>query len=188
MLIHKGAQTVETERLILRKFKPSDAEYMFKNWATDSEVSKFLSWNPHKDLNETEQIIDNWINDYVKNENYNWVIELKEIGEVIGQICVVHLNEKYSSCEIGYNVGRLFWGKGIMTEALKAVISYMFNEIGMNRIEARHNTLNLASGRVMQKAGMEYEGILRQVRIDKKGKFYDLAVYSILKCEFDKIR
>lgn len=157
MLIHKGTQPIETERLMLRRFKPSDSEYMFKNWASDSEVSKFLSWNPHRDLNETEQIIDNWINDYVKNDSYNWVIELKEIGEIIGQICVVHLNEKYYSCEIGYNVGRLFWGKGIMTEALKAVISYMFSEIGMNRIEARHNTLNPASGRVMQKSGMVNE-------------------------------
>jgi len=185
MLIHKGTHQIETERLILRRFKPSDAEYMFRNWATDSEVSKFLSWNPHKNLNETNQIVDIWINDYAKKNRYNWAIELKGFHEIIGQISLVGLNEKYYSCEIGYSVGRFFWGKGIMTEALKAVISYLFSDIGMNRIEAKYNTLNPASGRVMQKAGMVHEGILRQVQIDKYGDFYDLAVYSILKSEYE---
>jgi ribosomal-protein-alanine N-acetyltransferase len=184
MLMHKGTHQIETERLILRRFKPSDAEYMFKNWATDSEVNKFLSWNSHKDLNETKKILDSWINDYAKKNCYNWTIELKDIDEIIGQISLVGLNEKYCSCEVGYTVGRLFWGKGIMTEAIKAVINYLFSEIGMNRIEARYNTLNLASGRVMQKSGMKHEGILRQVQVDKNGHFNDLAVYSILKSEY----
>ena len=61
MIMHNGTQQIETERLILRRFKPSDAEYMFKNWATDSEVNKFLSWNSHKDLNETKWIVDSWV-------------------------------------------------------------------------------------------------------------------------------
>lgn len=70
-----------------------------------------------------------------------------------------------------------------MTEALKAVINYLFEEVGMNRIEARHNTLNPASGRVMQKSGMKFEGIMRQIKVNKYGEFYDLAVYSILKSD-----
>jgi len=188
MLVHKGTLPLETGRLILRRFKPNDAEYMFKNWATDYEVSKFLSWNPHKDLNETKRIVDSWLNDYVKNNCYNWAIELKDFGNIIGQICVVSLSEKYYSCEVEYSLGRLFWGKGIMTEALKAVIGYLFNEIGMNRIEAKHNTLNPASGKVMQKSGMKHEGILRQVQVDKNGHYNDLAVYSILKSEYDTIK
>lgn len=188
MLINNGTQQLETERLILRRFKPSDAEYMFKNWATDYEVSKFLSWNPHKDINVTRQIVDGWLNDYDKNNCYNWAIELKDFGEIIGQISVVSLSEKYCSCEIGYTLGRLFWGKGIMAEALKAVIGYLFNEIGMNRIEAKHNTLNPASGMVMQKSRMKHEGILRQVQVDKNGDYNDLAVYSILKSEYDKVK
>jgi [ribosomal protein S5]-alanine N-acetyltransferase len=185
MLVHKGTQLIETERLVLRRFKQSDAEYMFKNWATDSEVSKFLSWNTHKDLNETRQIVDSWLNEYDKDSCYNWAIELKDFGEIIGQISLVGLYEKYCSCEVGYKIGRLFWGRGIMTEALKAVINYLFSEIGMNRIEAKHNTLNLTSGRVMQKSGMKHEGILRQAEVDKKGHFCNLAVYSILKSEYD---
>jgi [ribosomal protein S5]-alanine N-acetyltransferase len=181
MLFNKGTQKIETERLILRKFNPSDALYMYKNWATDNEVCKFLSWNPHGDVIETEHVVDEWINNYEKTDYYNWAIELKDISEVIGQISIMHFDEKYSSCSVGYNISRSFWGKGIMTEALKAVINYLFKEVGINRIEARHNTLNPASGRVMQKSGMKLEGILRQVKVNKYGEFYDLAVYSILK-------
>jgi ribosomal-protein-alanine N-acetyltransferase len=155
---------------------------MFKNWAADSEVCKFLSWYPHKDLSETKQIVEGWINDYT-SDYYNWAIELKENGEIIGQVSLMSLNEKYCSCMLGYNIGRLFWGKGFMTEALESVICYLIKEIGMNRIEARHDKLNPASGRVMQKAGMKFEGILRQTKINKNGEFYDLAVYSILKSD-----
>ncbi len=183
MLNNKGTQQIETERLILRRFKPSDAQHMYKNWATDSEVCKFLSWNPHKDLSETEHVVEGWINSYQNFDYYNWAIELRDIGEIIGQISIMHINEKYSSCSVGYNISKSFWGKGIMTEALKAVISYLFKEIGMNRIEGRHNTLNAASGRVMQKSGMKFEGIMRQVKVNKYGELYDLAVYSILKSD-----
>jgi ribosomal-protein-alanine N-acetyltransferase len=183
MLTHKGIQPIETERLILRRFKPSDAEYMFKNWANDSEVSKFFIRNPHSELSETEQIISEWVNAYTNNDCYNWAIELKEIGEIIGQISLVDLNEKYFSCEVAFTVGRSFWKKGISTEALKVVISYLFKEIGMNRIEGRYNTLNFASGRVMQKSGMKFEGIMRQADLNKDGEFGDLAVYSILKSD-----
>ncbi|WP_160676327.1 GNAT family N-acetyltransferase [Clostridium sp. C8-1-8] len=184
MLIHKGTEQIETERLILRRFEMKDAEDMFRNWAADEEVCKFLSWNPHSNISETEQIVESWINSYEANY-YNWAIELKELGQVIGQLSLVGINEKYSSCMPGYNIGRSFWGKGFMTEALRAVIIYMLKDIGMNRIEARHNTLNIASGMVMKKAGMKFEGILRQVKVDKHGNFYDLAVYSTLKSDLE---
>jgi ribosomal-protein-alanine N-acetyltransferase len=183
MLMHKGTQSIETERLLLRRFKLSDAEYMFKNWANDSEVFRFFRRNPHSDLSQTEQIVMEWVNAYTNDNSYNWAIELKEIGEIIGQISLVDLNEKYYSCEVAFTVGRSFWRKGNSTEGLKAVISYLFKEITMNRIEGRHNTLNFASGRVMQKSGMEFEGIMRQTDINKNGEFCDLAVYSILKSD-----
>ena len=182
-LRNKGTRLLETDRLILRRFKPGDAEDMFKNWAADSEVCKFSSWNPHKDVRETEKIVGDWINAYTNDNCYNWAIELKGVGEIIGQISVMNIDERHRSCSIGYNVSRFYWGKGIMTEALKAVITYLFKEIGINRIEGRHNTANPASGMVMQKAGMKLEGVMRQAKIDKNGEFYDLAVYSILKSD-----
>lgn len=183
MLTHKGTQPIETERLLLRRFKPSDAEYMFKNWASDSEIFKFFTRSPHSELSQTEQIVNEWVNGYSEDNCYNWAIELKEIGEIIGQISLVDLSEKYSSCEVACTVGRRFWNNGISTEATKAVINYLFKEIGMNRIEGRHNTLNLASGGAMQKSGMKFEGIMRQADINKNGDFCDLALYSILKSD-----
>lgn len=181
MLSHKGTEIINTERLLLRRFKLDDSYNMFKNWANDSEVTKFLSWKPHSSIEATKEILENWINDYKNNNTYNWAIELKEIGEVIGSICTVKLDEKNYSCEIGYCISRIYWDKGIMSESLKSVIDYLFSEVGFNRIVAKHDVNNVASGKVMVKSGMKYEGTLRQVEIRDDKEFYDLAVYAILK-------
>ncbi|MEG1257206.1 GNAT family protein [Clostridium sp.] len=181
MLAHKGTEEVNTDRLLLRKFALDDAYDMFKNWANDSEVRKFLSWKPHENVDVTKEIVELWVNEYEDNNIYDWAIELKEIGEVIGQISVVRLDEKNYSCEIGYNISRYYWNKGISSEALKSVIDYLFSQVGFNRIEARHDTNNGASGKVMIKSGMHHEGTLRKVKLRDNKEFYDLAVYSILK-------
>ena len=107
---------------------------------------------------------------------------MKEIGEPIGGIAAVKLNEEYKSCEIGYCIGSRYWNQGITTEALKAVIDFMINEVGINRVEALHDTNNCASGKVMAKAGMKFEGILREAKV-RNGEFYSLAVYSALKSD-----
>jgi [ribosomal protein S5]-alanine N-acetyltransferase len=181
MLLHKGTQAINTERLLLRRFEFTDANDMFKNWANDYEVTKFLAWKPHENIEVTKEIVKQWINEYENNNTYNWAIELKEIGEVIGGISLVKLDEKYYSCEIGYCMARKHWGKGIMSESLKVVIDYLFLEVGFNRIVAKHDTNNIASGKVMVKSGMQYEGTLRQVKLRDNKEFYDLALYAILK-------
>ncbi|CEI72504.1 Acyl-CoA N-acyltransferase [Romboutsia hominis] len=131
----------------------------------------------------TKSLLDSWIREYSDEKNYHWAIELKEINEVIGDIDVFNLKDKHSSCEIGYCLSRAFWNKGIMSEALNAVIKYLFDEVGLNRIVAMHNTKNIASGKVMIKNDMKFEGTLRQA--SKLGdSFYDLNVYSILKSEW----
>lgn len=181
MLSHKGIKAINTDRLLLRKFELNDSYNMFKNWTSDSEVRKFLSWETHSSVEVTKELLENWVNNYKDNNIYNWAIELKEIGEVIGSICVVKLDEKNYSCEIGYCISRTYWGKNIMTESLKAIIDYLFSEVGFNRIVAKHDTNNVASGKVMIKSGMKYEGTLRQVEIRDNKEFYDLSIYSILK-------
>jgi ribosomal-protein-alanine N-acetyltransferase len=182
---HIGTKLIETDRLILRKFKPSDSNNMFKNWGSDSNVTKYLSWQPHKDINDSEDIINLWISKYEDNDVYNWVIELKEINEVIGNISIVHLEDTHESCEIGYCIGSKCWNKGITTEAFKAVIKYLFEEVGINRICAKHDVNNIASGEVMKKCKMTYEGTLREVQF-KNNRFCSLSVYSILKSEWVK--
>jgi ribosomal-protein-alanine N-acetyltransferase len=180
MLMHKGTKIINTDRLLLRKYEYDDAADMFKNWANDCDVTKFLSWKPHSTVQDTKEIIVQWVNKY-ENNIYNWAIELKEIHEIIGGISIVKLDEASYSCEIGYCMSKSYWGIGIMSESLKAVIDYLFFEIGFNRIAATHDTNNIASGKVMIKSGMRYEGTLRQSRLRDNNFFYDLALYSILK-------
>ena len=178
-----GTKIIETNRLILRKFEITDSENMFKNWGSDSNVTKYLSWQTHKDIKDSEEIINLWISNYEDNSVYNWVIELKEIKEVIANISVVKLENTNKSCEIGYCIGSKYWNKGITTEAFQNLIDYLFKEVGINRICAKHDIENIASGEVMKKCKMSYEGALREVQF-RNNRFCSLAVYSILKSEW----
>ena len=180
---NKGTKRLETDRLILRQFKIEDAEDMHNNWTTDAEVTRFLTWSPHPDIEFTKGLLENWIGKYSEPTWYNWAIELKETGEVVGNISVVKLNERIEAADIGYCMGKAWWGKGIMPEALRAVIAYLFEKVGLNRVAACHDVNNPKSGRVMQKAGMTREGVLRAARRNNQG-ICDEVWYSILKSEF----
>jgi [ribosomal protein S5]-alanine N-acetyltransferase len=183
MLNHKGTLTIESNRLRLRRFNIKDAEDMFSNWASDTEVTKFLSWEPHNSIDVTKQVISDWINDYDKDNTYNWCIVLRDSGKVIGLISVVQLSNMHEMCEIGYCLGRAFWNNGIITEALQTVIKFLFQEVGINRIQAKHDLDNPSSGKVMEKVGMKYEGLLRQSRKRKDGTYGSTNIYSILRNE-----
>ena len=184
MLNHKGTKIIETERLILRPFRTSDAEPMFKNWAGDREVTRFLTWNAHRSISDTEAIINLWVSQYNELSRYNWAIVPKDLGEPIGGIDVVHIYQNTDCAEIGYCIAQNSWGKGIMTEAFTAVIKYLFEEIGFNQIRAAHAVKNPASGRVMEKCGLKYEGTFRQFFRANSGELLDISYRSILKEEY----
>lgn len=179
MLLNRGTQNIETERLLLRKFKKEDALSFYKLVGSDTNVVKYVVWNVHKDVSVTSRAIENWIEKYNNDYIYYWSVELKETNEVIGSISCVNVDTKNMTCELGYVFSSREWNKGIATETLKNVIKYLKEE-GFITIYAEHLSLNSASGRVMQKAGMEYEGKLRNRMIDKNtGKYDDLESYSI---------
>lgn len=184
MLTHKGTQTIETNRLILRKFRLDDAEAMFETWANDPRVTQFLTWEPHGTVENTKQVVEMWFNSYEDVRSYQWAIEYQ--GKILGSICVVAMNERSEWAEIGYCIGYNYWGKGIMTEAAQAVIEYLFREIGFNRIEIDHAVKNPGSGRVAQKCGLTYEGTKRQEFKSRSGEFLDIAIYGILKKDWEK--
>lgn len=184
MLDHKGSKTIETNRLILRQYRSTDAELMFKNWASDPEVTKFLTWNAHRSISETEAIINLWLSQYNELSRYNWIIVLKETGEPIGSIDVCHVYDNTDTGEIGYCIGRQWWGKGIVTEAFTAVIKYLFEEIGFNQVRAAHAVKNPASGRVMEKCGLRFEGTFRQFFRSLSGELLDISYRSILREEY----
>ena len=187
MLTHKGTQTIETSRLILRRAIREDAEPMFRNWASDPEVTKYLTWPTYEKIDIAYQILDLWASEYEKPNYYQWMIMLKELGEPIGSISVVRQNDRVEEAEIGYCIGSHWWHKGIMTEALNAVIEYLFTEVGMNRVAARHDPNNPHSGGVMRKCGMKYEGTHRACDRNNQG-ICDAAQYAILRSEWKRPR
>lgn len=172
---------IETERLILRKFEMSDANDMFENYCKFEEVARYVCWKAHEDVECTKKYLANVVlPEYRNNFTYRWAIVLKEINQVIGCIDVVKKDMNAKSAEIGYVLGKNFWGQGIMPEAGKAVISYLFEQ-GFVRIWAVHDIENPKSGRVMQKLGMQKEGTLRRYALRCDGHLSDCDIYSIIK-------
>ncbi|HKL80471.1 MAG TPA: GNAT family N-acetyltransferase [Mobilitalea sp.] len=183
MITHKGTNPIETIRLQLRRFEYTDVEDMYNNWASDPEVVKYLPWGPHESIKVTRKRISDWILNYSYDNNYNWAICFKRNNEVIGSISAEILNDRDGICEVGYCIGRKYWGQGIMTEALRAVMHYLFYEVGYQKITARHDILNPASGKVMQKTGMQFERMLYQVSKRRDGSLCDCAVYGKVRGE-----
>ena len=174
-----GTQTLQTDRLILRRFVERDAEAMFQNLASSPENLTYVTWNPHPDVEVTRNSISNWFGSYTNPNYYKWAICPKENPEqVIGDISIVKMDEDDSSCEIGYVLGKNYWGQGLMTEALKAVLNFCFTQAGFQKVKARYASLNPASGRVMEKAGMSY---LKTVAngVERKGYLADLIYYQV---------
>ena len=180
---HVGTLVIETKRLILRPVVKEDAPAMHRNWTGDDEVTKYLTWPTHASVDMTEGFVEYLLSCYQDPKNYAWCIVLKdESPEPIGMISVVDMNEAAESVHIGYCMGKAWWGRGIMTEALRAVISFAFNTLGANRVDARHDPRNPASGAVMRKCGMVFEGTLRQSDRNNSG-LCDASWYSILKAD-----
>ena len=174
---HLGTRELATERLTLRRFEIEDAENMFYNWANDPEVTKYLTWPAHENVDVTESIVKDWVSKYDDKEFYQWAIELNDLEQPIGAISAVKIDNKIESVEIGYCIGQKFWHKGYATEALTEIIRFFIAEVGAGRVCARHDSNNPNSGKVMAAAGMEYEGTLRRADINNQG-ICDAVVYS----------
>ncbi len=183
MLNHKGTKELETTRLLLRKALPEDARPMYENWASDPQVTRFLTWPVHGSSEISERVIKSWMEEYEKDDFYQWMIELKALNQPIGTISVVSKDDGAEKAELGYCIGREWWHRGIMSEALPAVIDFLFEEVVMNRIEARHDTSNPHSSGVMAKCGMTFEGISPKSGRNNQG-VCDIARYAILREEY----
>jgi len=157
MVNHKGSVQLETERLILRKLKLEDAPTVFRNWASDKEVTKFLRWNAHADIEVTEQWIKECEELTKDKSRYEWGIVLKEIMEPIGSIGAFKNTEDPDRYEIGYALGKKFWGHGYATEAFRCVINFLANEVGIKHFRCSHAKENPASGAVMRHVGFVYK-------------------------------
>lgn len=160
-----------------------DAVAMYQNWASDDEVTKYLTWPTHSSQDISRMVIEDWVNQYSDRSYYHWAIVWKENGdEPIGDIAVVGMKEDVSMAHVGYCIGRAYWHKGITSEALQAVMDFLFDVVDVNRVEARHDTRNPNSGNVMKKCGMKYEGTLRSSDRNNQG-ICDACYYALLKSE-----
>ena len=152
-------KTLKTDRLRLRKAKLSDAEPIFRQYAQDPEVTKYVSWRAHANLEETREYVRMCLLAWDIGKAFHWVIERTEDKQVIGMVIARAGGEKW---ELGYVLARAHWGQGYMTDALKALIAWALKQKEIFRIWAVCDIDNVASARVMEKAGMEREGVLRR--------------------------
>ena len=166
--------TIDTDRLILRGFVEADSEVLKNNW------KYYISINSNKSNQEIMDATNKWIEDYRTN-SLTWVAENKLTHSTVGNIGVIKRNYKHNYCELGYSVCEQYWGQGYATEMLKAIIQHLFVEEDIHVIEAKHYENNIASGRVMVKAGMIKEATLKERRYNGYlGKYMDLVCYCII--------
>ena len=178
-LKNNGTIQLETERFILRKFRISDAHDVYENWSSDKDSAKYNAWKVHSDIEVTKEYLADWIEGYKKDFYYHWAIEDKENEEIIGSISATNVKKRKKYCEIGYTIAKKMWNRGIATEVLICVIKYLTDE-GFQIIRAIHDVRNIASGKVMEKAGMEF--------VKTKYQIYLSSADIIMKCNIYEVR
>jgi len=147
---------LQTERLLLRPLKLEDAEHIFKSWSSDPETVKYMQWDVHTSINDTERWLSAEEEAIESDENYTWGFELKNTRSLIGSGGICY-NTLYNMFEIGYIIMRQYWGQGITSEAVKRIIAFAKEELGLKMLYAKHAKDNPASGRVLQKQGFVYQ-------------------------------
>ncbi|WNS74703.1 GNAT family N-acetyltransferase [Bacillus sp. DTU_2020_1000418_1_SI_GHA_SEK_038] len=170
---------LETERVILRKLQMNDAPGMFSYFSKE-EVTKFYDLATFTSEKQAEDLIESLLYKYENRKQIRWAIVLKETGQFIGTCGFHEIEEEHWKAEIGYELHPDYWGKGIMTEVIHAVVQYGLIEIGLNRIEAIFDPRNSSSKKVLEKNGFEFEGLLKK-KFLKKGQFVDGVIAAILK-------
>lgn len=178
----------ETERLLLRSIREDDAEQAFNSWCSDEEVCKYLPWSPHKNVEETKSFFKMFEEKNKEENNHEkvWAIVYKPDNKIIGTISCVSYEDKYAKrAELGYCIAREYWGKGITTESLKLIVPYYLFDLNTYRVQAIYDVLNPASGKVMEKAGLKFEGVLKGYRGTATANICDVAICGITQDEYN---
>jgi RimJ/RimL family protein N-acetyltransferase len=176
----KPLERIETERLVLHKPYMEDAVAIFHGWVQDKEVTRYLTWRPHQRLAQTQKFIQSCLSAWEYETHFPYIITLKETGEVIGMIDPRIEGPKMG---IGYVAARAYWGKGYMPEATRTLIDWAFQQPSIYRVYATTDVENVASRRVLEKVGMQCEGILRKyiVHPNISDVPRDSYIYAIIK-------
>lgn len=177
--MHIGTVTIDTKRLKLRKISPNDVQAIYTNLKSDERVTDNLVKGIHKNSGETLVMVKEIISQYENPSFYHWGIELIESKELIGLIDLFEFEANGTKCSVGYEIGYNWWNNGYGTEALKTVVDFAFNHIKVSEISAAHNTDNPASGRIMEKVGMQKDRIVKDMITNAKDQSKDCAIYHI---------
>lgn len=173
---------LKTERLTLRKMKPSDYIDMYE-YASDEKVTRYLLWNPHESLNVTRDYLRYIQTKYHTGDFYDWAVVDNLSKRMIGTCGFSRLDFENNLAEVGYVLNSSFWGQGIAAEALRAVMEFAFMTLNVRRVEAKYIVGNESSRRVMEKCGMSFEGVHRQSMFIK-GEYKDIGICSIISDEY----
>jgi ribosomal-protein-alanine N-acetyltransferase len=173
-------EQIKTERLVLRVPGIEDASTVFAGWTQDKDVTRYVTWHPHQTIEQTEQFIQSCLSAWEHESRFPYMITLKESDAVIGMI---DPRIEGSKVGIGYVAARIYWGKGYVTEATRAFIEWAFQQPSIYRVYATTDVENVASQRVLEKVGMQCEGILRKYIIHPNISDVprDSYIYAIIK-------
>ncbi len=166
---------LETERLILCKISEEHAHDMYE-YSSDPDVTRYLTWSCHSSEKETERYIKLLQKKYADGTFNDWGVIHKETGKFIGTCGYTSFDFDAASAEMGYVLAKPFWGQGLAAEAVKCAMIYAIDNFGVKSFHAKHMEGNDASGRVMQKCGMKFEGLYKRSMFIK-GEFKNIVVY-----------
>ena len=171
-------RTIETERLILREIRMEDIQEYYERLFGDGDVARYMLFDPHQDIGESLAHLQAGLEKYEQGHFYRWGAALKEDDSLIGLIELLRFDEETNSCSFVYMLGSDYWNRGYATEMLKAVLSFAFEELELERVVVDHMADNPASGAVMRKAGMRHIGT-EKGKYNKHGILHDAEVYEI---------
>lgn len=175
-----------TERLTLRKMLVADTSDMYE-YASRQDVTTYLTWQPHPDRDYTREYLQYLGGRYSAGMFYDWAVVYEPDCKMIGTCGFTAFNCTSDSAEVGYVLNPEYWGKGIATEALTRVLQFAFEELKLNRVEARFMEDNERSRRVMEHVGMTFEGVLREAMLIK-GSYANVGICSILRSEWEALK
>ncbi len=177
---------LRTPRLLLRRLRMEDAEAIFA-YARDPQMTPFVFWEPHRTIADTHEYLERTLAGYAEGRAPAWGLQHWGDGVIVGSCAFHEISVMHARGEIGYALSRQYWGQGLTPEAVRAMLDYGFGALQLNRVEARCDVANIASSRVMEKAGMTFEGVLRQ-NIFLHGRPRDARMYGILRSKIGKAR
>lgn len=177
-----GTLPLETQRTQLRRFRIEDSPAVYQGWGKLEECSRYFPWGPMPSPDFAQEKVKGWVERYPEGSYYQWAIVEKESGQLIGVVNLHSVDGANHLAETSYILSPAYWGRGIMTEVLREVLRFAFEEVGLHRVEADCFVGNEASKRVLEKCGMTCEGVSRE-KYWKDGGYLDAFCYAILQGE-----